>query len=223
MVADHSEELVARVSDRLSTVLSEIESYCDELGRSCPTLVAVSKTRPPEYITAAYDCGHRDFGENYAQELVYKARQLDMPVRWHFIGHLQRRNVPAVSSVADVVHAVDSTRVLDRLKRVGYSSPVMIQVNISEELSKSGVPPEEVGDLVQHGRDIGLDVRGLMTIGTVSWTEEEQFEAFSWVARMVSDLSLDYLSAGMSGDWRSAVRAGSTHVRIGTAIFGSRE
>jgi len=96
-------------------------------------------------------------------------------------------------------------------------------VNISSELSKFGVKLESAPELVKYGRNLGLKIRGLMTIGAFAWSEEETVHAFRRVAQMRDNLSLDYLSAGMSGDWKNAVLVGSTHVRVGTAIFGSRE
>jgi len=224
MSKEISEKLVRQIADRLSFVRSSIENYSNEIGVNPPELIAVSKTKPVEYIQAAYDCGQRHFGENYAQEMARKAEILsDFDITWHFIGHLQRRHVSSVSSISTFIHAVDSTRVLDRLKSVGSHSNILVQVNISSELSKFGVKLENAPELVEYGRNLGLKIRGLMTIGAFAWSEEETVHAFRRVAQMKDNLSLDYLSAGMSGDWKSAVLVGSTHVRIGTAIFGSRE
>mmetsp|Transcript_28000 Transcript_28000/g.65423 ORF Transcript_28000/g.65423 Transcript_28000/m.65423 type:complete len:262 (-) Transcript_28000:355-1140(-) len=203
-----------------------------------PRLVAVSKTKPVEALLEAYEGGHRDFGENYVQELISKAPQMPADCRWRFIGNLQSNKAKAlVHGVPNLqcVETVDSAKLADRLQKavaeleVPREKPldIFLQVDTSPwEGTKSGVLPEEALPLARHivHKCPLLRLAGLMTIGAAG--DERCFEALR-MCRSHVELSTGMsgleLSMGMSGDFEAATRAGSTSVRVGSSIFGARE
>lgn len=201
------------------------------------TLVAVSKTRSVEEIQAVYDLGQRHFGENKAQEIKDKAPLLPKDIQWHFIGHLQRNKVKYVVPFADLIHSIDSMRLLDEVNERAHRSnkvqDVLLQVSIAAEAAKFGMPVEQVREIIDSSsaNHSHIRIRGLM--GMATFTEDntqitQEFEMLSdlFISIKADDsLSLsqfDTLSMGMSGDANIAIACGSTMVRIGTAIFGKR-
>ncbi len=229
------------IQQRLTEVRNLVAKACADAGRdpSEVTLVAVSKMKPPSAIREAMAAGQLHFGENYAQHLRDKARELGVgpapaggPVQpvWHYIGPLQRNKVKYVVGTAALIHAVDSEKLGAAItKRSGdRPSDVLVQVNIAHEDSKHGVPPERALDLCHTLQGMpGLNVRGLMCIPP--WGAEEAasrgwFQAMSDLRAegRAAGLPLDYLSMGMSDDYALAIAHGATHVRVGTAIFGAR-
>lgn len=197
-------------------------------------LLAVSKKQPIESIQEAYELGQKAFGENYVQELVDKAKQLkNLNIEWHFIGPLQSNKTKIIAEVACWVHTVDRLKIAQRLndQRPDSLSPlsVCIQVNISGEISKSGLISDEVEALAKEITQLPrLKLRGLMAIPAPEKDFEKQREVFAQVAKLKDKLnrqgfSLDTLSMGMTGDMEAAIAEGATIVRIGTAIFGARE
>uniref|UniRef100_A0A1D1ZTU3 Pyridoxal phosphate homeostasis protein n=2 Tax=Auxenochlorella protothecoides TaxID=3075 RepID=A0A1D1ZTU3_AUXPR len=204
------------------------------------TLVAVSKTKPSQAVQAAYDAGHRVFGENYVQEIVDKAPLLPKDIRWHFVGHLQRNKVRSLLGAVpnlEVVESVDGEKLADKLSAFVLEEEreplgVMVQVNTSGEVSKFGVSPGEscIG-LARHIHQQcpGLKLVGLMTIGMADYSSRpENFTCLVECRRAVAqDLGLQEadlaLSMGMSGDYQAAIAMGATHVRVGSSIFGARD
>ncbi len=202
-------------------------------------LIAVSKKRTVEEIQALYDLGQRAFGENYPQELRDKQPELPEDIEWHFIGHLQTNKVKYVAPFVHLVHGVDREALLDELNKraatSGRTIGVLLQVHIAQEETKHGFLPEEVRALCADGdlqvRWPALRFRGLM--GMATNTEDlgqvrREFEGLAALRKelieggAVNALLFTELSMGMSGDVKEAVAAGSTMVRIGTAIFGER-
>ncbi len=198
-------------------------------------LLAVSKTQPPEALRAAYELGQRDFGENYVQELLAKAKTLaDLPeLRFHLIGHLQRNKARLVAGHVHVVQTVDSERLAQELGQRAASAeradrlPVLVEVNIGGEPEKSGCAPDELGPLLDAiEQQPALQLRGLMTVPPAT-EEAEGARPFFEELRRLRDRHggverLPELSMGMSHDADVAVAAGATWVRIGTALFGPR-
>ena len=204
------------------------------------TLVAVSKTRSVEEIQALYDLGHRDFGENYPQELREKVPLLPPDIRWHFIGHLQRSNVKHVLPVCHLIHGVDSPKLMDemekRAKALQRNVSILLQVHIGQETTKHGFTEEELKQFTFGSPDPierwpHCTIRGLM--GMATNTEDRtlvssEFAGLAALFREIKDNGLypadqfNELSMGMTGDADLAVAQGSTMVRIGTAIFGDR-
>jgi pyridoxal phosphate enzyme (YggS family) len=190
------------------------------------TLVAVSKTQPPEAIREAYAAGQRDFGENYAQEWRAKADALsDLPdLRWHFIGGLQTNKVKYLAGRVHAVHTVDRPELARELSKRhearGARVRVFLEVNVGGETSKEGCAPAEVPALAAAVRALpALELVGLMCVPPV---EGDPRPHFRLLRRLRDELGVAELSMGMSGDWQAAVEEGSTLVRIGTAIFGAR-
>lgn len=220
------EELVRQIEGRWQTLLDKVDKICEEVGRKRPVIVGVSKRHPIEKIVAAHDAGVHDFGENYAQEMVEKASQITKEINWHFIGPLQRRHAKEVAKVASMVHAVETERVMNRLANLKYVGTVLVQYNLSGEETKHGVRSvEEIKHLADIGRRNGLKVTGIMVMGNPSWDESTLLEKFKEGRRIAEQIfGKDALySSGMTGDWKEALMAGSTHLRIGTAIFGPRD
>lgn len=196
-------------------------------------LVAVSKTVAAPFLRAAYAQGQRDFGESYLQEALAKIEALaDLPLIWHYIGPVQSNKTRAIAEHFDWVHTVDRLKIAERLsdQRPALREPlnVCIQVNLSGEASKSGVTLQEAPELAHAVAKLPhLRLRGLMTLPEATTDKALTRHRFETLAALKGTLAqqglaLDTLSMGMSGDLEEAIAAGSTMLRIGTAIFGSR-
>ena len=219
----------------LSAVRSRIDAAARAAGRdpSEVALLAVSKTWPADAVRALAALGQRDFGENRAQELLGKAAEVaDLPLRWHFIGQLQRNKAAAVARLGAVVHTVDReslARALDRAGQQHGPVDVLVQVDLGGAAgalaARGGAAPDDVpalADLVAGAA--ALRLRGLMAVAPRG---EDPAPAFDRLAALAARVRADHpgaveLSAGMSGDLEEAVAAGATVVRVGTALFGSR-
>ena len=228
------------VQDNLLNIKNEIKKIAKECGRDPNTiqLIAVSKTKPVEQIMEAINAGQLAFGENYVQEGIEKIQYFEknMPnndLIWHFIGPLQSNKSKLVAEHFDWMHTIDRLKIAQRLsdQRPNHMAKlnVLIQVNISQEASKSGVKPEEVTELVKQIVALpNLNLRGLMAIPEIENDYDKQLKVFTKMQQLLYSLQKDYpfmdtLSMGMSGDMPAAISAGSTMVRIGTAIFGARQ
>ncbi len=202
-------------------------------------LIAVTKTRTVEEIQALYDLGQRAFGENYPQELRDKQPLLPADMDWHFIGHLQTNKVKYITPFVQLVHGVDREALLDELAKRAASAErtigVLLQVHIAQEETKHGFLPDEVRALCAAGdlrsRWPALHFRGLMGMATNTGNKDQVRREFEGLAALRQELVkgdavqsaiFTELSMGMSGDLQEAIAAGSTMVRIGTAIFGER-
>lgn len=221
----------ATIVERAAEVQGAVRAAAIAAGRSPDEvhIVAASKTWPAAVLREAYAAGVRDFGENYAREMLDKRAALaDLPgITWHFIGRVQRGNAKAIAR-ADVVHGVGSRHQAEALAKArvaagGPPLPVLLQVNVADEDTKNGFA---VDDVKAAARDIGalpgLMVRGLMAMPDVD--DAALPAAFARVRRLRDELdpSWPMLSMGMSGDFAVAIAAGATHVRIGTRLFGPR-
>lgn len=200
-------------------------------------LVAVSKTKPAAMIREVYDAGHRDFGENYVQELVEKQPLLPADIRWHFIGHLQSNKVKYIAPFVYLIHGVDSLKLLREIDKQAAKNnrviDVLLQMYIAGEETKFGLDDGELQQLL-HDPALAelahIRIRGLM--GMASFTENmeqvrlefsrlrKSFDSLQQVS--LPNLRPEILSMGMSSDYAIAIEEGSTLVRIGSAIFGSR-
>jgi pyridoxal phosphate enzyme (YggS family) len=223
------------IATNLADVGSRIAEAAADAGRdpSSVTLVAVSKVHPAAAIREAYAAGQRHFGENYAQELRDKARELaDLPdLRWHFIGHLQRNKAKYVAPAAALVETVDSLRLARELSRQAERSErqlgCLVQVNVGGEEQKSGCEPEETEEILAAVEAADrLELHGLMTIPPFDLEADETRKWFVALRELRETLGgakrLPQLSMGMSHDFDVAIEEGATIVRVGTAIFGPR-
>lgn len=215
-------------------VLQHIADACKQAQRAPETvqLLAVSKTHPSESLREMYQTGQRAFGENYLQEALDKIENLnDLAIEWHFIGHVQRNKTKHLAASFAWVHGVDRLMIAERLSKQREADQaalnICLQVNIDAQESKDGCQPNEVAELVKNISQLPhLKLRGLMVIpapnNTHAFTDAKQlFDAVKQQHAQPEDW--DTLSMGMSGDMVEAIAAGSTMVRVGTALFGARD
>lgn len=225
----------ATIASQIGKVLTRIDAAATRTSRPLEniTLIAVSKTKPAGDIEAAAACGLKDFGENYLQEALDKIEALgELNLTWHFIGPIQSNKTRPIAEHFDWVHSVDRLKIAQRLsdQRPAHMDPlnICLQVNISNEDTKSGVSAEQAPELAKAIATLpNIRLRGLMAIPKPSDDSTEQAAAFEAVATLFNKLrqtnpELDTLSMGMSQDLEAAIAAGSTMVRIGTDIFGAR-
>lgn len=218
------------IAENLQAVKSRIAAAERAAGRApgAVALLAVSKTHPPALIRQALAAGQRAFGENYVQEALDKMAALaGLPLEWHLVGPLQSNKTRAVAERFDWVHTVEREKVARRLaeQRPAGRAPlnVLIQVNASGEASKSGVAPAEAAALAAAIAGMKtLRLRGLMAIPEPGAAQSRFREIGELFQGLRGEFSLDTLSLGMSDDLEAAIAAGSTMVRVGTAIFGAR-
>jgi len=216
---------VAAIAERAAAVRDRIEAAGGDVERV--RLVAVTKGFPVEVVRAALDAGLVDLGESYVQELVAKADALDAeedrPVwpRWHLVGRLQRNKIRKAAPHVALWHSVDRLSVGAEIARFAPGAPVLVQVNTSGEEQKGGCRPAMAPAVVDGLRDLGLDVRGLMTIGPAGPPEEAR-PAFRALRELAEQLEVTELSMGMTDDLAVAVEEGATMVRVGTGLFGPR-
>lgn len=194
------------------------------------TLVAVSKTKPVEDILELYSLGHRDFGENYVQELTEKAAALPKDIRWHFIGHLQSNKVKYIAPFVHLVHGVDSLKLLKEInKEAAKQNRVigcLLQVHIASEETKFGLDEAELKQVVDQAGELRLEqvqIQGLMGMASFTENMEQVKTEFRQLKALFDQYpGLRILSMGMSGDYKVAIAEGSTMVRIGSLLFGER-
>ena len=216
---------MSSVAERLQAVRARIDAAAKRAGRDPKTieLVAVSKTRPVGDIREAMAAGQQAFGENYAQELRDKARELS-GVKWHYIGPLQRNKVKYVVGTAVLIHAVESLDIAQEIdKRARTPQDILIEVNVAREPQKHGVAPDALPTLLAELRKLpNLRVRGLMTMAPLDDNPEASRPHFRALRELAQEQGLPELSMGMTQDLEVAVEEGATLVRVGTAIFGER-
>ncbi|GLX85191.1 YggS family pyridoxal phosphate enzyme [Thalassotalea loyana] len=223
---------MSNIKDNLGKVEQQIKNAC-QINQKSPTrvqLLAVSKTKPASDVESAYNAGQRLFGENYVQEAVDKINELDHldEIQWYFIGPIQSNKTKLIAEHFDWVQSVDRVKILQRLNEQRPSEKgklnVCLQVNISDEASKSGATLAELPALIDTIKQCeNLVLRGFMAIpekGNPSLSFEKMDQLFTQYQAQIP--TIDTLSMGMSGDMELAIANGSTMVRIGTAIFGAR-
>jgi len=225
-----------------TSIASQLELLQQEIAKSREKrvnfpdnvrLIAVSKRQPLDKIEEAYQCGHRDFGENFVQEGVEKIQKLDKSdIQWHMLGAIQSRKCKDIATHFDWVQSVDRLKVIKKLDQAREGLPplnVCIQVNLFGEEQKAGVDSTscfELAEAIQEAEHLTL--RGIMALPPKQTEYEKQLAQFDKIAALYRQLSdkypqVDILSMGMSGDFEAAIAAGSNMIRVGTAIFGSRD
>lgn len=227
-------ELRGEIRSNYEKVLNTISNHAEKVGRRLEDIkiVAVTKTRPVYVIQEAYNTGLRIFGENYAQELRDKAKELrNLNIEWHYIGRIQTNKLKYIIPVAKLIHSVyreEEIMEIDKIaKKIGKVQEILIEVNVSGEVTKGGIQPEDVEKLLEFSKEFAnIKVVGLMTMAPFIEPEETR-EYFKLLRELRDKLStrfsdINELSMGMSNDYWVAVEEGSTIVRIGTAIFGER-
>lgn len=223
------------IAQRVQVVFERMAAACRRAGRDAASvrLVAVSKTHPPETVREAYQAGLRVFGESRVQEAAAKIPMCPGDISWHMVGHLQRNKVKHAVSLFDVIHSVDSLRLLETLDRLaqeaGRRPSVLLEVNVSGERSKFGLPPDQVADVLKAATKLThVNIVGLMTIPPFFEDPEKTRPFFRQLRsrrdelRAETGFALEELSMGMTHDFEIAIEEGATWVRVGTAIFGER-
>jgi len=218
-------------------IKNNINILTQNLAAGC-RLIAVSKTKPVEMIQEAYDAGQRLFGENRVQELASKFDVLPKDIEWHMIGHLQSNKVKMMASFVHLIHSVDSVNLLAEIDRqaakVGRKIQCLLQVHIAKEETKFGFSPEELQESFQQqafDKFVNVQIVGLMGMATFTNDHDQVRSEFRSLRKLFDSLkttslpsntSMKELSMGMSGDYKIAMEEGSTLIRVGSAIFGSR-
>ena len=225
------------VAENLNAVKERIAKVAARVGRDPEgiVLVAVTKTLPADRVREAIEAGHRVFGENYVQEAQPKVEALGRQVQWHLIGHLQRNKVKPACDLFDLIHSVDSLPLAQEIERRaaqrGIVMPILIQVNVGDEVTKSGVDPTEVHALVREvARLPHVALKGLMSVPPPVENPEDVRPSFVQLRALaeridrekIPGVAMVELSMGMSHDFEVAIEEGATLVRVGTAIFGPR-
>jgi pyridoxal phosphate enzyme (YggS family) len=219
-------------------IKDNIEKFRRELQPFGAQLIAVTKTHPPEKIQEAYDAGQRIFGENRVQELVEKNPHLPPDIEWHLIGHLQRNKVKYIAPFVGFIQSVDSVKLLEEINKQGEKCGrvirCLLQIHIAQEDTKFGLDSEELEGLLASP-DVGalknVSIEGLMGIASLTENKEQVRVEFHRLKEIFNSLAtralpgnirMNHLSMGMSSDYEVALAEGSTMIRVGTAIFGTR-
>lgn len=225
------------IAENIRDVEKRIVQACKRSGRDPEevTLVAVSKTKPVEMLEEAYAVGKRVFGENKVQELIDKYEIMPKDIKWQMIGHLQRNKVKYIIDKVDLIHSVDSIRLVETIdkeaEKKGIIANILLEVNMAKEESKFGLMPEEVMDFIDEVvRFQNVRVQGLMTIAPFVDDPESNRKHFANLHKLfvdirkkkVNNVTMNVLSMGMTNDFEVAIEEGATMVRVGTAIFGER-
>ena len=211
------------IKSNLNTVLSSLPKQV--------TLVAVSKTKPNSIILEAYHAGQKIFGENRAQELTQKAKDLPKDIVWHMIGHLQTNKVKFIAPFVSLIHSIDSIKLLKEInKRAEQNNKVidcLLQVHIATESTKFGFDITEVEQVINIAEKFqNIKIVGLMGMATFTNNKKQvikEFKSLNSVFESVKNQDITILSMGMSGDCQLAIEQGSTMIRVGSAIFGDRK
>ncbi len=226
------------IEHNLAAIEERIRAAAIESGRDPDEirLIAVSKTVPAERVREAVQAGAHTLGENYIQETREKVEALkETPASWHFIGHLQTNKAKYVVRFADLIHSVDRIKLAAELdkqaNKLGKIQPILIQVNVSGEATKSGTAPEDLRELLQEASQLpNISIQGFMTLPPFFDDPKRARPYFRRLAELrdemaalnIENISVKELSMGMTGDFEAAIAEGATMVRIGTAIFGAR-
>ncbi|GIV44343.1 MAG: YggS family pyridoxal phosphate enzyme [Bacteroidia bacterium] len=223
------------IAENLKLIQNKITALAQEYNVEPPKIIAVSKNHSIQSIQEAYACGIRDFGENRVQELISKVPHLPKDIKWHLIGNLQTNKVKYIAEFIHLIHSVDSEKLLKEIQKNALkyqrTLQVLIQINISSEPQKNGCSYEEAEQLLKilpHYPNV--KVLGLMGIAEDTENKNIIFEQFKQLydffekckALENKQIQMKELSIGMSGDYDLAIKAHSTMIRIGTAIFGNR-
>ncbi len=213
--------------------MNKIKNIKTELAKTTTTLVAVTKTRSIPTIMKLYDAGHRIFGENRVQELVTKFEEMPKDIEWHLIGHLQKNKVKYIASFVKLIHSVDSIELAEMINKQAAKHErvidTLLQLKVAAEDSKFGLKNEELNEMVVQVKSLDhIRVRGIMGMATFTTDQDQVKQEFQQLKSHFDSIKENHfkdkddfseLSMGMSGDYKLAVKEGSTMVRIGSLLF----
>lgn len=212
------------IKDKTKALINSLPSHV--------TLVAVSKTKSVEEISQAYEAGQRVFGENKIQEMASKWEELPKDIAWHMIGHVQSNKVKYMAHFVDLIHGVDSFKLLKEIQKQAIKHDrtirCLIQIRIAEEETKFGLPEEELEALLKAAEDLpNVQIVGLMGMATFTDNQDQITSEFNKLKDLYDKVnsasaSMNTLSMGMSGDYSIAIECGSNMIRVGSKIFGER-
>ena len=212
------------IKDKTKALIDSLPSHV--------ALVAVSKTKSVEEISQAYEAGQRVFGENKIQEMASKWEELPKDIAWHMIGHVQRNKVKYMAHFVDLIHGVDSIKLLKEIQKQAIKHVrtirCLIQIRIAEEETKFGLPEEELEGLIQAAEDLpNVQIVGLMGMATFTDNQDQITSEFNKLKDLFDNVknsssNINTLSMGMSGDYSIAIECGSNMIRVGSKIFGER-
>ena len=212
------------IKDKTKALIDSLPSHV--------TLVAVSKTKSVEEISQAYEAGQRVFGENKIQEMASKWEELPKDIAWHMIGHVQSNKVKYMAHFVDLIHGVDSFKLLKEIQKQAIKHDrtirCLIQIRIAEEETKFGLPEEELEGLLKAAEDLpNVQIVGLMGMATFTDNQDQITSEFNKLKDLYDEVNsasanMDTLSMGMSGDYSIAIECGSNMIRVGSKIFGER-
>ena len=211
---------ISRTDEEVIKALAEVQRTIESVGRRDVTIVAVTKGFDRSAIECAARIGLGDIGENYAQELQEKS-PLPEGMRGHFIGRIQRNKVRKVASSVSLWQSVARPEILIEIAKRSERPQALIQVVAADDSTKDGVGPSEIENMLEVAQLHGVEITGLMTIGVLGDAERTR-ESFAQTARLADEFGLAERSMGMSGDYRDALAAGSTMLRLGSLLFGQR-
>lgn len=214
------------VTELFQIFMQDFNSVCQQYNRNPKDIcvVAVSKLQSQEKIQEAYHIGHRDFGENYVQEAIEKIQFLQLQTaRWHLIGPLQSNKINKLLGKFYLIHSVDSYKIAHELSeksaRANFKQKILCQINFANEATKSGFSESNFLEKWEQLRKLqGIEIQGLMCMPPLDDPEP----SFAKAQLLLQELKLPFLSMGTTSDWKLAIKHGSTHIRIGTALFGER-
>ena len=211
--------------------MDNIQNNLSTLKANLPeriSLVAVSKTKSENELLQAYDAGQRIFGENKIQEMASKFEALPKDIQWHMIGHVQTNKVKYMAPFVDMIHAVDSIKLLKEIQKQALKNDrvikCLIQVRIAKEETKFGIPSNELEPLLKHAKSFSnIKIKGLMGMASFTKNKKQIRNEFKLLANLFKSHSeLQVLSMGMSGDYPIAIEEGANMIRVGSKIFGER-
>ena len=207
--------------EKIQDQLEEINEIVAAKAQNQVNLIAVTKGFTHEEVNVATELGIKNFGENYAQELLAKNPLVDAEIKWHFIGQLQSNKIKKVSHLVDVWHSVTSLKLAREIHNRNDQAKILLQVSVSGPSNSKGFEVEELPDLISQLRDENIDVSGLMTMGVPGDMVATRF-VFKRLRQLADTFELSECSMGMSDDFEIALECGSSMIRIGSAIFGNR-
>ncbi len=213
-------------SENLERIKNQIATSCQKSNRKSDsvTLIGVTKKWPIETVSEAESLGLKVFGENYVQEFLPKQKALPH-VEWHFIGHLQSNKVKAIANLCQLIHSVDRQSLLSEIaKHSNQKQEVLIEINAANEGSKDGSSLIEAEQLIEFAKQFSnIEVKGIMTMPPPNLNEKQSRDIYQKLYRWGKDHKLETFSFGTSYDFEWAILEGSTHLRLGTILFGSRQ
>ena len=214
-------ELKEKYLQRISEIEKQITQACEKSNRDRDevTLVAISKTKSAEEVNAMFNAGIKNFGENKYQELQEKSKECPKDITWHFVGNIQSNKLKKIAEHAHMIHSVDSKKQLDILASITAPVKILFQLSGDGNTNRGGAQENDLRQLYSYAKEIRINIDGIMIVPPA---DQDPRPYFLNASNLAKDLGLQTLSMGMSHDFETAIECGSTIIRVGTALFGTR-